>query len=717
MAALDSYDATAVAEAADLTISGIPSIAVSYTVHDIDGTLVASGSMSGGTVTIPGPGGAWQPGWYFCRFLSTVWDGVVGHTCDSLQISVLRTGLGLPQPPAAGTSPNAADPTGKGFDQYLHGFTVCGPQRWQIHDAATPTVTGGQENGGSIAALEADLALDIGAGGYSNPANADSARPRPQFVGFPNNFSSESGYHAGVAATTAALGPGTASDVEWFEGLNEPQVSYGLTPAQSAAQYNAFRAAVKAGNASAKALGPAESVYGPAGSVYGPQNPDLTTFLETITGGTLDGFSVHDYNGYNGDFIAWDGWLAATWAALEGAGYSRALPFFLTEIGNIVTNWQLFDPQRQVQWLAQLILTCERWSIPKEQIYWFYDYANQGFDPSWLKENTNDLRPHAVFYRVYSEEVFGKTYVSALDFGAIGDVFYRGNLYTGAGGTCVSLMVQGNPSDTVTLAISDPGPITVSDWQGQTSSLDVSDDGQVVVPIGHLPTYVRLSAGCTVDVIDAGNGLAGSPTNLALTATATSIAPGAQSVGLVNNGIFETHGYLPGPDFAYQSIVLPDAVTLEWDDPQTVQKLVIRQLAPWANVYATAMTEGKLEYWIGGSWVLMPTVPGNHWDARGRYSNPTATSELGQVGAAGYMVSFYDQHWCHNVDLSYPVTTTKVRWTVTETGYGHIPDIDAAAYAPFDFITLCVPQLSCSEFLVFQGDAETGGTVYAPVLA
>ena len=718
MATISTYDMTLTAGTVSVTVTSIlrtPNAPNAYTVYEIaTGTVVASGLVSGSSVTIPAPGGSWPPGSFLVLFTGATWNGARGYVADALQISVLRSGVAnLPSPPANGTSPNASDPTGANFDCYMHGVCGMGPQRWAIYDAANPTNAGGG-NGGSLAAVEANIALDQGAAEFSNPTYADSARPRPEFVTFPNNQHTESGYAAGVESVVTALGPGTSSNVVYFEGLNEPQGANGLTQAQSATQFNSFRTVLKAANSSALAMGPCEVSYPPnSSSVGAPHLSDLATWLADITTGSLDAFSVHDYNAYNGDFLATDTWLGGIRAALTTAGYSSSLPFFLSETGNIMFQWGTFDPQRPLQWMALLLLTAERWGIPKEHIYWFYDYSNPGFayvgDNSWIKEGTGDLRPHAVFYRVYSEEVYGKTYNAALDFGTIGDNFYRANVFAGTAGKCVAIVAQGNQSDTVTLNVSDAGPITYSNWAGITATATVTG-GQVVSPIGALPTYVRLSAACTVSVADVGNGLlAGS--EIATTETASS-GSGAANPQLINDGVYQTGGYLASPDLPFKSVTLPDSVTLTWATAQPIKKVVIRQLAPWTNWYATAMTAGKLEYWNGSGWLPVPTVAKNHWDAHGSYSNATATSTLGQVGGLPYMISFYDQHWCHNIDLAQTIVTTKLRWTVTQSGYGQIPDVNSASFG--GFLGDQPQELLCSELLVIQGVAPPANS-YVPL--
>lgn len=711
MASIGTYDETAIAGAVELEVTDIATGATSYTAYDGDGETLATGAVSGDSVTIPAPDGSWPPGWTLILFHRDVWGGSTGDVIDALQVTVLRDDSPLPSPPAVGTSPNAGDPNDRLNDEYLHGFTAMGPQRWQISDAANPTVLAvGPNTGGTIAHIQANLALDAGAAGYTNPAYADAARPRPQFVQFPEQHITDTpGYADGVEETVDALGPGTASAVEWFEGLNEPQGQEGLTALQTAAQFDVFRAAVKAGHPDAKAMGPCEVAYAPTGSDFSPGVGQLAIFLAAIEPGTLDGLSLHDYNGFNGDFIAFDGWLQALRDALEDAGYPDDHPIWLTE-NSVGPAWFSFCPSFMLNWAVVLYLTAERHGIPKEQIAWFFDTNYGNPFPNWIKEQIGDLRPVATFLRVLSEEVFGKAYNAPLDFGEIGNAFYRGNVYRGAEGACIAVYAQGNPDDTVTLTVSDTGTLTYSDWQGKTATAEVIA-GRVTLPIRHTPIYLRLSAACTVSVFDVGDGLRGDVVNIGPDATATNTS-GASNVGRVNDGVMQTGGYLAGPDYVYASHGVPETITLTWDEPQTIGKVLIRQTSPWTNYNgSSAMTKGRIEYWNGSGWLPCPTVARAHWDGRGRYNNTTTDSFLSYVGGAPYELTWYDQNWCHNVDLAVPITTTKLRWTVTEVTYGDVPNKDAAAFAPSGFIDFenTQPRLMVSEIVVVEGSIPASG--------
>lgn len=711
MATIGTYDNVVNAGVASITATAITGGATAYEVRDGDGTVIATGPVAGTSVTIPAPNGSWPPGWSLVSFLSEQWNAAYGYVTDTVQVTAIRTGIApLPGVPAAGTDPNAGDPSSRGIDTYLHGFTLIGPQRWQIHDVTTPNSAPptSTTQGSTIDHIAANIELDAAVGYTSQP---DPARPRPQFVQIPTQRHTASGYAAGVAEVVESLGPSSEHGVVYFEGLNEPQGEKGLSVAESAAQYVAFRAAVKASHPDALAMGPVEVCYAPDGAdtAFNPKVSALAQWLNLIQPGSLDAFSVHDYNAYNGDFLVTDAWLGALRDALADAGYPDDLPMFLTE-NSTGPAWQMLDVRRMIQWAACLYFAAERVGVPKEHIYWFMDTEISGFEfPNWLKETTGDLRPLAAFFRAYSEEVHGKAYADALDLGEVGNRFYRGNIYRGEAGTCLAVYAQGNPDDSITLAVSDAGPITVVDWQGRASTRPVIR-GRVTVPIGDTPTYVRFSPGCTLSVVDVGHGLAAPAENIAPDATVTS-SRGSAHLERITDGGFQTGGYLPGPDFVYKSDGL-EALTFTWATPQRIAKILIRQVAPWMNYNGScAMTRGRLEYWNGSGWLPCPTVPRAHWDARGRYANDTTDTFVGRAGDGSFMPTWYDNNWCHNVDLAVPIKTTQLRWTVTETSRGTVPNADAAAFVPFGYAGFPNAQqrVMVSELLVLRGAEREPG--------
>lgn len=709
---------------------------------------VSLNPLSGGTtLTIPAPGGGtWPPGYYYVVILN-------GSTVvDSVQVMMARTvfGVGLPrtsQLPAYGTAGSPADPSSSGNDLYLHGFLAMGPLRYQITSGTAPTlfsVTGFDGGfGGNIANIETNIAEEQGASWYLNPSYSDPARPRHAFVAFPNDRIVQSGalytgttttegtsggysnaptYKAGVTSVVSALS--SLYGVLYYEGINEPTNSGLSSNTDSALQYYNFRVAVRAGNASALAMGPAAVSAFPTHAQFGPTTGDILSFTSAVTtdGGSVDVYSVHGYNQWNGDYFAVENWLSKLTALTGGK------PIWVTEAGNVRYNFagnlNLAEPLREVAWFAHFFQACEEYGIPKEQISIFYDTAH-GFDwASWVKEKDNSLRPVATFIRVWSEELWSKTYAGGLTLGsATAATFYRATVFTDpsdVAGTCLVLCAPGMVSDTAVISGSGigAGPITYSNWAGITSTANVVS-GSITVPIGDLPTYVRLPSTANtgnLSVSSVGGGIGGSSpaTNLATSATATS-GSSAPNVSLVNDGIFQTGGYLAtpsnNPDWVFQSQTLPDTVLLTWGGNQQISCVLIRQLPPWTDVGvssgsgypACAMLTGKLEYWDGSAYQPCPTMAKNHWDSAGNYNNTTAGTsttfqcDLGHDTDYSYVTwfSLYDNNWVLNVPFTVAVNTMRIRLTVSTVSNGHL----VAGTQTYNSVTKSV---TISEMLAFN---------------
>jgi hypothetical protein len=722
VATLNTYDEILGEGAENLVVTEIAASAATYRVFDFAGDVVALGDVDEGEATIPAPtGDGWLSGWYLALFEAADWNGSYGYVADSLQVTVFRDGVApMPPVPAVGAAGSAADPNARLMDLPLHWFTRMGPTLHQIGDAVNPDdYTAGVEQGGTITAIAANVAYERSAGGGYNASHADPERPEILLLQFPTNLYTETGYAAGVTETVDALGPGTASNIAVFEGLNEPEGEKSRTVAQSAAQYVAFRAAVKAGHADALAAGPCEVAIGPGVGLPMSHLDDWLTAVE-LAGHRLDFLTLHNYNSNNGDWRALDGWLSAAREVLADHEYPPDLPFAYTENGFMgMRDWGVFDVRRGVQWAAIMLVTGERFGVPKEHQFWFYD-TRRGGDPisCWLKESTGDLAPYATLFRVYGEEVYGTSLewvgggADLLDFGEMGDAFFRGNVQRGPGKGCVVLLAQGTPGDTVTLSVSDAGPLTCSDWQGRTSTLSVVD-GVVTVPVGSLPTYLRVSEACTVGVVESG-GLTGAETNAALDATPSTGDPEVLMVERVNDGVLRTGGYLGTGDEVFTTHT-PDHVTLTWDEEVSIDHVLLRQMPPWMNfpagTGASAMAEGRLEYWNGSGWLPAPTVPGSHWNDRGRYLNDTAESFLGRVGGMATRVQFYDHHWNHDLRLSVPIKTTRLRFTLVRSSVGILSDAAALAASGLG----STGRLMLSQFIAIAGADDPG--IYGPLVA
>lgn len=657
-----------------------------------------SPAVGGTTLSIPAPSGTWAPGYYYVDFIAG------GVSVDSVQVAVFRDLGKLPSPtalPVVGSDPAIGTPAPEGEDLYLHGWLAHGPERYAITTTASPTVdtpgVGGL--GRTIAGITTGVAAEVSTGLYFAPSQADSARPRVPVVYFPDDYTTTVGgavspatYEAGVAAAVTALGPGTTPNITYFEGKNEPDEA-GLSDAQAATLYNQFRTGLRTGSTSAKALGPAYSGGSPNSSGFSPQLSQFTTFINDVVsgGGTLDALSYHGYNALWSEPLATEASIGGLRAVLVAAGLGT-IPIFVTEMGNAIKNfyngagWAFITDHRIVSQTAHLYLSLERYGVPKEHVVYFYDTYLGGQEVyTCLKSTDGSLGPQAVFFRVYSEELWGKAWLRSIVPSGVPQSLYRAEVFdegsSGSGtGACVAIYAKGTVSDTATLSNVGSGTVTVSDWLGNTSTYSPSG-GSITIPIGDIPVYVRIphAQASSVAITSIGGGI-NTGTNLAPSATAKAGSNPASltTTALLNNGVFETGGYLQnntGQDTYYQSTTVPHYAELDWGAAQTFDHVTVVQAPPYMDnpsnsTPASAMLTGKLEYWNGTTWVGCPTVGQNHWDTAGNYNNTTGTDFLTTIGhdASGpstAVFSQWDQNWVNNVVFSTAVTASKLRLTVS----------------------------------------------------
>jgi hypothetical protein len=458
------------------------STAISYQVRDYYGTVVASGAVVGTTLVLsPLP-----RGWYKLYLFQSGSVATYGSLIGTTMFSVLPVDARLISLPAPGTQ-TAQGIDFTGTDHALRGFAVMGPHRNQIADAANPNQAGGT-NVGNIVNAQADRAYQR----TYYESNADSARPRPTFLQFPNGGYQDVAHTNGVTAVVAALYP----DIGYFEGpINEPDLRTTTWAASTQSFYNA----VKAGNASAKVLAPNPVTVNGGASGW----PALETFLQNGGAAYLDAVSFHAYNCVDGDLVLGRRSMEQFKKLLAAYGLGGA-ELWQTEWGQFAATYGVFKPRQQCRWWAMHRFVMEQYGVPKERDYWFYDTSHGFWDfPSFWKFGDNTVTPLIAMMRVYSQELWGKTYTAALDFGTVENDHYIGSRFTAAsdGTSVLTLLSNGRTDGQVTLLASGATPdqrLTYVDCFGNTSTLGA--DGAVRVPVTAEPCYVRVPAGITVTV-------------------------------------------------------------------------------------------------------------------------------------------------------------------------------------------------------------------------
>ncbi len=66
---------------------------------------------------------------------------------------------------------------------------------------------------------------------------------------------------------------------------------------------------------------------------------------------------------------------------------------------------------------------------------------------------TADLTPVAALMRVWSEELWGKRFSKAYDFGPVGNQMYIGSLFSGPAGSVATFMSAGGVDDKIDLTV------------------------------------------------------------------------------------------------------------------------------------------------------------------------------------------------------------------------------------------------------------------------
>ncbi|MEM9882175.1 MAG: hypothetical protein AAF800_04570 [Planctomycetota bacterium] len=441
--------------------------AEAYEVRDYYGRLVDRGVLGENTA------GSWSlrprveaPGWYKLYLTGEYdagppWGRGVGGTC----FVVFRPDPRFPPLPGPEV-PGGWHPS---EDQPMRGVLGMGPQRHFVQDAADPRW--------AIRRLRRNLALDER---FYLPF--DPRRRRRLMATFPNGTADRDG----VRQIVAALG----DRVTHWEPRNEPND----TPARRFVEEE-----LAPFYEDVKSVDPALQVMGP-GIVSVSDDRWLDEFFAAGGGDYLDVFSFHAYNDVNGDVTLARGVLRQLDRVLERHGLSD-IERWQTEQGYFAAVYGLYQPRHQGAWTMLQFMIFEQHRIPKEQNHLWYDRSHGFWDtPAWWQNGDGSLNPAAPLVRVWSEELYGKTFTAAADFGPIDNRSYLGNHFAGPDGGVLALMANGNPFGTVTLAVRGADSLIVSGPFGRTTPHAV-ESGRVVLPVSELPSYVRLPLGVEAQVL------------------------------------------------------------------------------------------------------------------------------------------------------------------------------------------------------------------------
>lgn len=617
-----------------VTIAGYPDPDIeltgsTYRLLDYWGDTVASGSAASGAIDF----GTLDPGWY--RLLIeratpiATWGLSQGEGC----LTVIRRDANFLDRPANGTEAGAA------FDQYQVAFRSLfgmGPSRNYIDDAADPAGAGWGNLDGADTWATMHETYDT---------HPDAARPKHQFLAFRNGTWWPS-TDVGIASVVNAL----EDRVSYWEGVNEPD-SQSISGGDMAVNTADFRTKVLAADATAKILGPATTTINQQTAAF------LEAFLAAGGGDEIDGFSFHEYNSINGD-IALGRASYDTLVTLLTAHSAEDKERWVTEWGQVASNYGLFQPRMQAHWEMLAVLFREQYGITKERTSYFYDAAVSFWAyPSFWYTTSIGAFPLAAMMRTFSEEVYGKTFAERLDFGTVDNKALIGCRFSDGDDDLLSLISGGRTDATVTLDVTGASSLTVVSCFGVTSTVAVSA-GQAVVLVGMEPVHVRVPDGVTATVAARSYG-----SNLAATATGD---------GWTTHPEYAVDGSLASPYYVgsqnpqpYNATdpTFPGWLVIRLGSSQTIDTVIVRCPPPWQQ--QGTLLDFDLQYWAGGAWVTLETVT---------EVPPTVQFMSGMWGAGCRAESYFSDRHVFQFEFA-PVTTTKIRVYVRDATFGGAPDL------------------------------------------
>lgn len=539
----------------------IPAGAASYTVQDITGTVLSSGSISGSATSVAPAAlaGGWVNGWYLLQITGP------SSYYAIFPFSIINNATGFVAVPAWGAASNGADIQ---FDAHdLASLCIAGMGTYR-QSLATPS------NAADVTAIKADLAFT------PTYLTSDGVR-QPVFFGqFPNGAVDSTslgnllfcrrGGQTDPASITIGAGTVTGTKKLTITDTNTSTVveTYDnqYTEQQLQANLNAHSAWVYAGGgltssssaptsgtgtlANTNTLGLINAVSGLYGfnSVgltwfEGPQNepgmsdkvlaeamaftsvvhagnasakalvPSVVSIQQAITfislcqavGFTPDGLSFHPYDTAAGDLVSQDYWGPPLAKAIAAAGWG-SVPIFQTEFGIVPGLYHTFHPQMSAAWMLNQLAFLESIGVPKERNYYFYP-TSHGFSLSeWWRNGDSSLQPQWIAARHAAERLYGSTFANRITFTDPVKRLLFAARWTTASQQTLLFQPLGPSSLSITLSVTGASSVTAYDYAGNASTLTVTG-GKVTINPTQLGTWIAAPIAATITVSDVNNGL------------------------------------------------------------------------------------------------------------------------------------------------------------------------------------------------------------------
>lgn len=640
-------------ETPSFTLAGVSGAyaATTWFIRNYYGTTVASGTLSGSTLTLSGPLGL---GWYKLYFqrataAASPWLTAGGE----LFFCVVRSGTSVLARPAASTlrTPADGDPRIEGMDYPLRGVMGLGPHRHSVYLDDTWYASSKQ-------------AQDSGAPYAATNWQTDSARPLRQMTAFPETTGGSAPTGTQTTRITSVVQSGVTNGVTYFEGRNEPPVNTVYSAYYPELQ--AYANTVHAASASALVMGPCPIfVHTGQGSNNGAAWID--GLLGLGGGNYIDVFSFHNYN--SGDLPSMRKSMDNLVAVLTAHGQQNK-PRYNTEFGSrFAAVYGSWEHRLQTQKVMFELHMNEQYKIPKEQSSYFYDWSHGFWSfPSWFISNETERNPHPLVAtaRVWSEELFGKNFAAKLDFGTVENDHFIGSRFDhpSNGTKLVVLQSDGRAGD-VSLLITGATSVQWVDAWGNLYTEVANSAGLVTLNVDTLPLYVRLPSGVTAvpEIVNYGVEVVRAQTFSVATAN-TNTDTAVRGI----NGVIGTSDTTDETNMIYHGVegtAPPSWFEVDLPFQTRIDTVIVHCPQPWQH--DSALLAFEVQTWNGLSWVTQVGA-----------SEPTRTYQWTSTKSCGgcFTDSFWSRRNIWVIRFLAPVATTKFRIYATDYSYGGGATVD-----------------------------------------
>lgn len=402
--------------------------------------------------------------------------------------------------------------------------------------------------------------------------------------------------------------------IDAWEPLNEPNFS-NYTGSTWVAKQQAFYNAIKAADPDALVLGANLVAYTQSPGTGGTSMQWHQAFFAGGGADYLDGgYSVHGYNGTNGDIPLSRRQLELLSETVEPYG----LDLWQTEQSHHSQYGYLCMPRHALTWTAVQLMVQETRGIPIERNVLWYDVAH-GFNYTsfwWVYTGVTSV---PVLVRTMVAELGDRTFDSEYDLGVMQD-FYVAAKWTGTDGTTTAgFLAQSVGQPDLRFYLTGSDTVECCDAFGNEFTLTRGAHNIVSVPVDDLPTWVRLPVGVELtELRDLAYG-----TNLALNGTvtaplATSVANPANLVSEILENQYDRGGGGPAVGEGYnfsaytgatqQESAYPQTVIVQLATPAAVSKIVIASTPIWQTWFGTPTDFDVDISTDGAGWTTIHTV-------------------------------------------------------------------------------------------------------------